>query len=102
MPPDPGMIRVQVRIKFVIDNVNPISTDITEEILPQTPPRVLTLDNHYFPSDDYAKEIENENHDEVLTLSENNIHLYNNMHTSQSSVNLDQSVNARDYTANWK
>lgn len=73
MPPDPGVIRVQ------------------------TPPRVITLDEHYFPSvaEEYYEK-ENDTPNEVNVYNE--INSYKNADNTQSNFALDQSMNARDFS----
>lgn len=76
MPPDPGLIRIQ------------------------TPPRVITLDEHYFPSatDDYY---DRENNGGINEISYSRKNDYNDdvlLETSQNNF-LNDTVNQSDFTA---
>lgn len=68
----------------------------------QTPPRVITLDDHYFPSaaEDYYDK-ENEANNEMNAF--NDMNTYQNTDNSQANFGLDQSMNTRDFsTVAWK
>lgn len=67
MPPEPGIVRVQVRYLLRKEISQNNSLLLKYLFCSQTPPRILTLDNHYFPAVDEEEQPAIGENTEVVT-----------------------------------